>query len=38
MIKNYKLSINTGFAVNRFNNNEVFIDFVKNYLKLDYTM
>jgi sugar phosphate isomerase/epimerase len=36
MIKNYKLSINTGFAVNRFNNNEVFIDFVKNYLKLDY--
>ena len=36
MINKYKLSINTGFAVNRFNNNEIFIDFVKNYLKLDY--
>ena len=36
MIKKYKLSINTGFAVNRFNNNEIFIDFVKNHLKLNY--
>ncbi len=36
MIKKYKLSINTGFAVNRFNNNEIFIDFVKNSLKLNY--
>lgn len=36
MKKNYKLSINTGFAVNRFNKNEIFIDFVKNYLNLDY--
>ena len=36
MIKKYKLSINAGFAVNRFNNNEIFINFVNNYLKLNY--
>jgi D-erythrulose 1-phosphate 3-epimerase len=36
VIKKYKLSINTGFAVNRFNNNEIFIDFIKNHLKLNY--
>jgi len=36
VIKKYKLSINAGFAVNRFNNNEIFIDFVKNHLKLNY--
>ena len=36
MNNKYKLSINTGFAVNRFNQNDIFLDFVKNKLKLSY--
>tara|TARA_B110000008_G_C16931260_1_gene548757 strand:+ start:795 stop:1688 length:894 start_codon:yes stop_codon:yes gene_type:complete len=36
MKKKYKLSVNTGFAVNRFTNNKIFFDFVSNYLKINY--
>ena len=34
--KNIKLSVNTGFAVNRIIENETFIRFVKNNLKINY--
>ena len=30
------LSLSTGFAVNRFNNLNIFSNFIKNFLKLDY--
>lgn len=36
MKKKYKLSVNTGFAVNRFTNNKIFFDFVSNYLNINY--
>ena len=37
MIKNsIKLSVNTGFAVNRIISNESFVQFVKNNLKIEY--
>jgi len=31
-----KISVNSGFALNRFTNNDEFIRFVKNYLKIDH--
>ena len=34
--KNIKLSVNTGFAVNRIIDNETFVRFVKNNLKINY--
>ena len=30
------LSLNTGFAVNRFNNLNIFSNFIKDFLKIDY--
>ena len=33
---NLKLSVNSGFALNRFTNNEKFFDFLSNYLKINY--
>ena len=36
MKKKYKLSVNTGFAVNRFTNNKIFFDFVSSYLNIKY--
>ena len=35
-IKKRILSLNTGFAVNRFNNLDLFSNFIKDFLKLDY--
>ena len=34
--KKIKLSVNSGFALNRFTKNDEFISFVKNYLKIDH--
>ena len=34
--KNIKLSVNTGFAVNRIIDNETFVRFVKNNLNINY--
>ena len=33
---NIKLSVNTGFAVNRIIDNQKFIEFVKNKLRIEY--